>query len=370
MTSISHRYLAAAAGAVLLGLCQSASAQAQPPKADCALPATSDPTLPPLTAICGLDGPEDIAPLPDQRHLVISNLTFSGTAPKSAELHLLDTATDTVSTLRRSYAPGPMWGDPQCVAAQGFSSHGIDIRRRADGKQQLLVVNHAEREAIDFFELTEDNAGPLAAWRGCVTGAGKGHFNDVSADARGGFVASIMYEVGPSGDPVIQQPGDTNSGYLVQWTPDMPRIERLAGSDAPFVNGVQISRDGRQVYLAAWKSGELRTYDLASKTMTVSVTLAFHPDNLTMADDGSLFTAGIHDLPALYRCLDQKVSPCPLAAAVARWMPGESTAQRVLTLPAGMIDGASSALLHKGQIYIGAFGGNRVLKLAYPLRKR
>ena len=32
--------------------------------------------------------------------------------------------------------------------------------------------------------------------------------------------------------------------------------------------------------------------------------------------------------------------------------------------------GASSALLHKGQIYIGAFGGNRVLKLAYPLRKR
>ena len=172
MTSISHRYLAAAAGAVLLGLCQSASAQAQPPKADCALPATSDPTLPPLTAICGLDGPEDIAPLPDQRHLVISNLTFSGTAPKSAELHLLDTATDTVSRLRRSYAPGPIWGDPQCVAAQGFSSHGIDIRRRADSKQQLLVVNHAEREAIDFFELTEDNAGPLAAWRGCVTGAG------------------------------------------------------------------------------------------------------------------------------------------------------------------------------------------------------
>lgn len=361
--TIRHRYWAAAASALLLGLSQNASAQESP--SDCALPAGTDPALPPIAAICGLDSPEDIAPLADQRHLVVSSLTFAGALPNT-ELHLIDTATDATSILRRSYAAGPNWGDPKCAAADGFSPHGIDIRRRADGQQELLVVNHAGREAIDFFALTKDDKGPLAAWRGCVTGAGNGHFNDVAADAHGGFVAAIMYEANASGEPLVQEPSEANSGYLVRWTPKKPGLERLPGSDAPFVNGLQLSADGRHVYFAAWASGELRTYDLARKATIGSVKLDFHPDNLTLASDGSLFIAGIPDLPPLYRCIADKISVCPLGAVVARWVPGERAAPRVLTLPAGMISGTSSALLHKGQLYIGAFSGSHVLKTAYP----
>ena len=315
-----------------------------------------------VTPICGLYAPEDLVVMPDKRHIVASSYDHHEPKKTVADLMIIDTANDKLSVLPRRYDNGENWGDPDCKPVPGFSSHGIDLTRRTDGKMQLLVVNHAGREAIDFFELAQDKSGPVALWRGCVAGTGGEQFNDVSATADGGFVASVMYQIDKQGKSTIGEDLTADTGYLAVWEPG-GNLERLPGSEASFNNGVQVSPDGRSVYFSAYMNGQVRVYDLDRKATTARIDIGFYPDNLTVGDDGDLIVAGNTDVQVINRCFEERTKPCPVGGAVARWNPATSTVERLFTFPAGIIPGTSVALRHDGRLYIGAFSGDRVLKV-------
>jgi hypothetical protein len=77
-----------------------------------------------------------------------------------------------------------------------FGSHGIHLSKRDDGRTELLVVSHGERESIEELELIHKPNGYRGLWRGCVTN-GDGLFNDIAATGDGGFIATVMMSKAP-----------------------------------------------------------------------------------------------------------------------------------------------------------------------------
>jgi hypothetical protein len=63
----------------------------------------------------------------------------------------------------------------------------MDIEQREDGRHELFVVNHRERESIELFEVIDGNSLPTLEYRGCVLATGDMAFNDVVGHADGSF---------------------------------------------------------------------------------------------------------------------------------------------------------------------------------------
>ncbi|NQV64957.1 MAG: hypothetical protein HQ497_06290, partial [SAR86 cluster bacterium] len=106
-----------------------------------------------ITPVCGFHNPEDLAVVPGGEFLLVSEMgAFMSDEPNT--LSLLDIANSQRAPLQINWASmEPRWGDAACIApdAEKFSPHGIDLMTRADGRHQVLVVNHGN-EQIEFFE--------------------------------------------------------------------------------------------------------------------------------------------------------------------------------------------------------------------------
>jgi hypothetical protein len=107
-----------------------------------------------ITPICGVHAPEDIELLPDDRHLLISEFPADFSRVTGEGLLLVDLTTHRVQPLMVGTHPETGWGEKGCNAPPAhFGSHGIHLSKRNDGRRELLVVNHGERESIEQLEL-------------------------------------------------------------------------------------------------------------------------------------------------------------------------------------------------------------------------
>jgi hypothetical protein len=311
----------------------------------------------PPTPIRGVHGPEDMELIPGTKFVVVSQL-FSTRETRNGGLALLDTATDTVGPLPIRIARAKGWGDPTCLAPpKHIGPHGIHLSRRRDGRLQLLVVNHEERESIELLEV--DARGRSAVWHGCVTSDEA--FNDVVATPEGGFVATV-----PTAHGLPEKVDGTAAGFLMEWRPGKG-LRRLPGSDAAFNNGVQLSPDGRTLYFPAWTTREIIRYDRRAERITGRVKADFMPDNLSVAADGTYLAAGIDGLPGPNMPkLDNQLAP---GFTVARFDP-RKMALTVLHhgAPGAEMAGASIALQVGSTLYLGSYTGDRILKMDMPRR--
>ncbi|MCY1278248.1 SMP-30/Gluconolactonase/LRE-like region [compost metagenome] len=338
----------------------------------CSLPLVHAEETPPTcvagggaTPLCGIAPAEDMEQASDGRFLFLSTTPGLSDAHHT-RLRLLELASGAVSDLRIELAAEEGWGDPHCAApTQTPGAHGLHLARRADGREQLLVVNHVGREAIEFFEPVADAGGWKALWRGCVENRQGSLFNDVVGSADGSFIATAMFELRDmQADPRLERMLDgRDTGYLLAWWPGT-ELTRLAHSEAPFPNGIQRSADGRTLWFAAWTAKALWQYDLASHQVTRKVPLDFMPDNLSWSADGRLLAAGIPEATTFRDCFVGKREFCPSAVRVAALDPRDSAAQPLYTAPAGELFGASVALQVGRDLYIGAFTGDRLLRVA------
>nr|WP_254797412.1 SMP-30/gluconolactonase/LRE family protein [Pseudomonas aromaticivorans] len=279
----------------------------------------------------------------------------------------MDLQSQQVSDLDVAIEPAAGWGDGQCAApTQAPGAHGIHFSRRADGRHQLLVVNHSGREAVEFLELKATNKGWAATWRGCVEQKGAGRFNDVAATPEGGFVATAMFESQSMAPPLpLEQLLDgRDTGYLMSWAPGRP-LAKIEGSEAPFPNGVQVSADGRHAWFAAWTAGEIRQFDLQEKRTLAHIPVGYMVDNLSWGAGGRLLGAGIDDAGAFQRCFASHVEHCSVGFKVSA-VDTQSGAHRVLfAVDEGVLAGASVAVEAGGALYVGSYTGDRLLRMQF-----
>lgn len=314
--------------------------------------------------VCGIAPPEDMELSSDGKQLFMS-VTPGLAGQHQPRLRVMDLITDQVSDLEVTYAKQEGWGEPGCAAPeQGIGAHGIHLAQRRDGRQQLLVVNHAGREAIEFVELQSGEQGWQATWRGCVENNGQGKFNDVAATPDGGFVATVMFvsETMAPPLPLEQLLDGRDTGYLMHWSADQP-LRKLAGSDAPFPNGVQVSPDGNSAWFAAWTANQLWRYDLQAGVVDAKVDSGYMVDNLNWASDGRLLGAGVPDSVAFARCFKEHIEHCPMAVRVSALDTVTQEHELLFSSEPGVMSGASVATQVGEKLYVGTFTGDRLLRV-------
>lgn len=317
--------------------------------------------------ICGFDGPEDLAPTPDGRYVVASELPQDQAHPRGPFFRKIEIDNGLATALDVSYAPEQGWGDASCTspAAVGLSTHGIDVSTRTDGRVQLLAVNHAQRESIEAFELKDGKGGLHAIWHGCASLA-TGAFNDVAALRSGGFVATVMLDKAlvRNGNAMDLMFSGADTGYLAEWHPGRG-YQRLPGSEAGVNNGIQISPDEHYVYFTAWSTKKILRYDRKQGRVDRVTELSMFPDNITIGGDGTMLVAGLDDLKRFHDCTLKEHHFCDelLGFSVVAIDTATMQARTVYEVPTGVMAGGSVALKMQGALYLGSYAGDRVVKV-------
>lgn len=337
-----------------------------------------------ITPICRFTNPEDMDLLPDQQTLLISQMgNMEGSL--SGNLVSFDTHTQVITALFPSPEPvshntAASWGAANCPGMPGgeFSPHGITIKQRDDGRWQLAVVNHGQRESVEMFEILSSADRYALAWRGCVIPPPGTYMNDVALMKNGGFVASHMFD---KNAPLIfgmrtgvwkSQLG-INTGYVFEWLPtaaDNFRI--LADSHGPFINGIALSADDTTVFANVYAGNEVRKLDrvTGNKIGAAKITQV---DNLAWAsstNSKSPVLLGVsHSGGKLEQmdCIKHPGQTCGFGFTVVRIDTETMTSEEIFQHEGAPMGAATVAQQVGDSLYLGTFSGNRIIKMAHPL---
>ena len=229
--------------------------------------------------ICDLIGPEDLAIVPGGDWVIASGNQEGG------RIHAVHVRDKTTSVLfptgtprqrldRAAYptCPGPLiLADPDA-----FRAHGLYLRPGPDTVHTLYVVHHGTRESIEVFQVDSGATRPSVTWVGCAVAPEELGLNSVVALPEGGFAAT-----------------SPRTGDVWDWHADTG-WRQIPGSDDTAPNGLEISPDGRWLYVAGWREEKLTRLSRGVTPVQKSVAaVGFRPDNLRMSADGSrIFAAG------------------------------------------------------------------------------
>ena len=325
-----------------------------------------------FTVYCNYQNPEDLAMLPDGRHILVSE--FGAIVPLSptnvqGKLSLLDTTDGRKKNLEIEMSDN-VWGDPECQRdSMMLSPHGIDINERLDGSYQLAIVNHMPTETIELFELREINDAWSLTWRGCVNAPVHGYFNDVALSSNGSFYVSQMYDKNISLFMLaVLDNTKEDTGYVYHWR-RQNGFERLVNTDGAFPNGVELSDDESNLFINYAFGNKTSKYNLMSKSIEASFSMKGIPDNITI--DGDYIWVATQDhsgLDSLIYCgvfandvfEDPMINQCPLPFAAYQLRQSDLSLVNSYKYSNTVMGTATVALSLNGELYIGTYHGDRI----------
>jgi hypothetical protein len=213
-----------------------------------------------------------------------TTVLFPGAAPKER----LD---------KKTYAscPGPI--DP--AEKERFRAHGLYLREGGNQRDTLYVVHHGNRESIEVFEFDARAKPPTLTWIGCAVAPDPIGLNSVVGLPDGGFITTNFQPRGPAdtGARGRMMAGE-NNGELWEWHTSSG-WKKVPGSEAAGPNGLEISKDGKTLYIGGWGSQSvIRLSRGQTPAKRDSVNVGFRVDNVRWAPDGTLLAAGQGVAPA------------------------------------------------------------------------
>ena len=323
---------------------------------------------------CRFTNAEDIVVSPGGRHLLIGEMgALDGSVAGS--IVALDPESAEITVIyphdRDAGEPKENWGDPGCrpiEAGPAVTPHGLDIETREDGRHQLFVVNHLERESIELFEVIDDGEVPKVEYRGCVLATGDMAFNDVIGHPDGSFWVSHTYPHDSNLTIGILRIMFTSyaPGRVYSWAKDRGFVV-MPGTEAKYANGIEKSADGRVLFLNSYFGEEVIKVDAATGERLGSVS-THKPDNSAWTADGELLVA-VHEagFSELTTCLELTEGSCGVAFEIIAIDPDTMTSRTVVKNVGAPMGAATVARPHGDFIYLGTFAGDRIARV--PIAK-
>jgi sugar lactone lactonase YvrE len=317
--------------------------------------------------VCGLNSAEDLVLVPGTKWIIAS-----GMAP-GAVMTLIDSQQKSwvefypadrprAEQDMETYGACPGSPDPN-----NFVSHGLNIRAGKNGHSTLYVVGHGGREAIEVFDIDASGTKPLVTWTGCVMTPEGMAINSVASFSDGSLVATIPLRPGKT---ISEALGGELTGGVYQWSPGDSGFEVVRGTDLPYANGIEVSTDEQEFYIASSGGHEVIAYSRSNPARQLRTTkpLMFIPDNLHMDSDGRLVTAGLVINDPICGNLDgpeefdlEKFASCPrpfiVRAIDPKTMEGTDLAKSA-AIP--QFSNITMGLQVGEDIWIGTFAGDRI----------
>ena len=318
-----------------------------------------------LEFVCDIKNAEDLVRVPATPWIIASGFAAA------AGISLIDSRNATHSRLYPDERPraehDPLFAD--CDApppAATWVTHGLNLRPAGDGHSTLYVVGHGSREAVEVFDVDATANRPALTWKGCVPMPDGLAANSVASFSDGSLVATVLLMPGKTfGDLFSGQP----TGIVLEWSPGMREFRQIRGSELPGNNGIEISADERELFVASTGLQTVVAFSRANPTKQLRTTalLPFMPDNVHRAPDGRLFTAGMNDdepacggRPGAQQGFEQ-FSSCPRGFVAMAIDPVTMKETLVVKRPANPAFSNATMVLTIGQqFWIGTFSGDRV----------
>ncbi|MEZ4333356.1 MAG: hypothetical protein R3F35_16455 [Myxococcota bacterium] len=237
-----------------------------------------------------------------------------------------------------------------------FAPHGIDV-----SGTRLLVVDHGSREGIEAFTLSADRGGPVVTWKGCTPLPDDVAANDVVALDDGGFAVTKMVER-PQWLGIAKLVLGLKTGALLRHGPADVGFTVVPNTAGQAPNGVEVDAEGR-FWIAEWTGHRVVRVAPDGSTREV-VALDFSPDNLAWSADGRLLVTGqrasVFDVPG---CAAIERGTCALPAVVVAVDPVSLEVHPIVDDdPPTVLGPASIAVELDGDLWIGGFAGNRLVR--------
>lgn len=316
---------------------------------------------------CRFQNPEDMAVAPQGGRLLVSQMGGMDGSPPG-DLAIYDPQSGRIEVLfpRADLADDRSWGDADCPPPElaAFAPHGLDVVHRSDGSWMLLVVNHGMRESVELFEVTDQGDAVMLSWRGCAEGPDQAAFNDVVGRRDGAFYVTQMFPQDSQLSAMLA--GGllgSDTGFVYGWS-QAGGWSKVAGSDGPFPNGIEMSEDEQALYINMYLAGEVRKLDLTTGQV-VAVVEVDSPDNSTWAADGRLLVAThVDGLLELMNCQGLAEGSCGFAFRIVALDAGNLSQETLIEHRGAPMGGATVALEMDGDLYLGTFAGDRIARVA------
>jgi hypothetical protein len=321
--------------------------------------------------ICNAIDVEDWAPIPHSHWVIGSDLAPAG---QQGYLQLFDTRNDTVTKVlpdeiaiqpdKQRYAdcPGP-------VDMKIFGPHGLDLTRSGGEHPTLYAVNHGGRESVEVFAVDLTGAKPKFTWTGCVV-APHGFWPDgVASLPDGGMIATSLWDPTDAtrmdklmhGKPV---------GGLDEWHSGKgwTEVPGSAGLSGP--NGVVVSADGHDVYVAVWSGHEVARISRGQGTPKVAtVRTGFLTDNLRWSpNDHMIFVGGQDDsVKDVIHCFESKATNCNVPFKIDIMNPRTLKLTNVVKSGVyGVMGAGTGAIEVNHHIWVSSFRADRIAIFPAP----
>lgn len=246
--------------------------------------------------ICEQEAPEDLLHLADTDWVIASSMAGNGgirliSARDKTSTLLFPSSSAKEQLDRRTYDTCP--GPPEADDKAKFITHGLALRPVRKSIYTLYAVHHGKRESIEVFQVDSRNKMPALTWIGCAIVPDPIGLNSVVPLPGGGFVATNFLERGANASAArTKMMAGENNGELWEWHTGQG-WRKVPGSETAGANGIEVSKDGKWLYVAAWGS---QSFVRLSRGQTPvkrdMVPLGFRVDNIRFAANGSILAAG------------------------------------------------------------------------------
>jgi len=323
---------------------------AQQPPADCS-------PVGDVQFICGQQAPEDLVVVPGNQWVVAG--AYGGTGGiylirasdrTSIRVYPADGVREALDAKTYKACPGA----PDAATKAKFQTHGLSLREGASGVHTLFVVLHGGRESVEVFTVDTKPPTPVLTWIGCAVAPDPIGLNSVRWLDDGGFIATNFLPRGDAQGMKRMQSGEKN-GELWEWH-TASGWQKVPGSEASGANGLEISKDGRTLYVAAWGSQSFfRLSRGGGEPKREEISLGFRVDNIRWARDGSLLGAGQAGQGPQMQTVIVKIDPQSLKVS------------EVLRRPAAGRFNAGTVAVEVGkQLWVGSYIGDRLAIFPTP----
>jgi len=331
----------------------------QAPATQAPLPCTPDGNV---QFICGQEAPEDLAVVPGGEWVFATDFAGNG------GIRLVSTKDFTTSMVYPSatakekldakiYDSCP--GAPDAAEKARFRTHGLALKAGRNSTHTLYVVHHGNRESIEVFEVDARAKPPILTWIGCAVAPDPVGLNEVVPLPDGGFAATNF--LARTNDPTARtnmMAGEKN-GEIWEWhTGKGWKI--IPGSEAAGANGLEVSKDGKILYVAAWGSQTFFRLDRGqTPPKRDEIPLGFRVDNVRWAADGSLLATG-----------QGGTAPGPQTSNVVKIDPKTLKVQEIIKHENKPAFGSGTVAVEVGkELWVGSFRGDRIARFPAPTAK-